>query len=310
MKFENCKLYNITRKRDLCRILNVDVKTIKENINSYKPYICKGNKKRLIEPTYNKKLKLLHNKIHQYLKEMEFDNNVFGGIKGKCYLDNGIYHLNNNYVLALDISKFFPCITREKIYQFYYKKLRCSPDVSKILSDICSVNLNKIECDDVKKYLLENDISNLNHIPTGASFSSLLAYLVNIEMFYEINDVCEKNNCKVSYYIDDIVISCKKKVKSKLLNEVLYIVKKHGYRLQLNKLKKYNINQYKRVTGAIISKNAQKLVYANKITYKLKRIKNDNLTTIIDKKQKIRGLQQVLFQTDSKNVLENTNIYK
>lgn len=69
MNFENCELYNITRERDLCTILNSDIKTIKENVNSYQPYICKSNKERLIEPTYNKKLKSWYNKIHQYLKK-------------------------------------------------------------------------------------------------------------------------------------------------------------------------------------------------------------------------------------------------
>ena len=35
------------------------------------------------------------------------DENIFSGISGRSYIDNGKLHLGCKYVLALDISKFF-----------------------------------------------------------------------------------------------------------------------------------------------------------------------------------------------------------
>ena len=307
MKFEECALYNVVRKKDLCRLLQCSLKSIKHCENNYKPYIDKRGKKRLVEPIYSNTLKRLQSFIYRYLSELIFDENIFGGIKGKSYLDNGIYHLGNDYVVALDISKFFPSISREKIYQFYRSKLNCSPDVSKILTDLCSVNIDKFDENEVKDFLNEHEVSTLNHLPTGAPFSSILAYLVNMDMIDEINEVCKRNNCKVSFYIDDIVISSNKKITRDKLNLIVKVIRKYGYKLQVTKSKKYYKNQYKRVTGAIISKDAKRLVPSNKVTYKLKKLKNNNEINVMEKDLKMRGLNQVLVQIDKKNEAINMN---
>ncbi len=301
MDFQKCKLYKIERKRDLSKALGVDVRKLRDVINTYKPYIKNGKKSRLIEPTYNKKLKYLQKVIHAYLLELDYDENIFGGVKNKSYLENGKYHLNGKYVVALDIKKFFPNVSREKIYRFYNEKLKCSKDVSEILSDICSINLEYMNCKNVYEYLKDNGIKNVKHLPTGAAFSSILAYLSNIDMFDEISELCTKNNCRVSYYVDDIVVSSESRIKRKFINKIDYIIRSNGYSLQLEKLKRYYPYQYKRVTGAIISKDAKRLVYPNRVTYKLKRIRK---MKNIDEKQrnnKIRGLEQVLVQVDRKN---------
>lgn len=301
MYFVNCALYNVVRKRDLCKLLHCSLEVVRHCTNDYKPYIDKRGKKRLVEPTYSNTLKNLHGSIYVYLSELVFEDNVFGGIKGKSYLDNGIYHLGNDYVVALDISKFFPSISREKIYQFFRTKLLCSPDVSKILTDLCSINIEIFDESEVTEFLSENGVKTLKHLPTGAPFSSVLAYLVNIDMFNEITSACQKKGYKVSFYIDDIVVSSKQKITRKELNSIVWIIKKHGYRLQVAKSKKYYKNQYKRVTGAIISRNAKRLVPANKITYKMRKLKKDTLLSETKKEMKFRGLSQVLKQTEKKN---------
>lgn len=43
-------------------------------------------------------------------------------------------------MVKLDLSKFFPNTHREKIYQFFLKKLRMTPDVAKLLTDFTTVN--------------------------------------------------------------------------------------------------------------------------------------------------------------------------
>lgn len=40
-------------------------------------------------------------------------NNVFSVVKGKSYIDNGVYHLNCNYLVSLEIKNFFSNICRE-----------------------------------------------------------------------------------------------------------------------------------------------------------------------------------------------------
>ena len=61
------------------------------------------------------------------------------------------------------------------------------------------------------------------------------------------------------------------------------------------------------MTGAIISKDAKKLVPSNKVTYKLKKLKNNNEINVMEKDLKMRGLNQVLVQIDKKNEAINMN---
>ena len=47
MKFENCELYNVKRKRDLFAILNIDKNKLNEELYKYR--VCIKNEKRLLE---------------------------------------------------------------------------------------------------------------------------------------------------------------------------------------------------------------------------------------------------------------------
>ena len=39
------------------------------------------------------------------------------------YIDNSDFHIKSNYFLKMDMSKFFPNTSREKIFNFYNKKI-------------------------------------------------------------------------------------------------------------------------------------------------------------------------------------------
>ena len=299
MDLTSCKLYGIKRKRDLIYLLNIkNKKELKHIVNEYKPYIAIKGKKRLIEPTSSDKLKKIQKIIQILLKDIKFDENVFSGISGKSYIDNGKYHLGCKYVVALDISKFFPNTSREKIYYFFKEKLLNSNDVAKILTDLCTVNISKIkDCkEEVIKYMEENNIKTMNHIPTGSSISCILSYLVNYDMFKKISGILEKNGYKVSVYVDDIVISSKNKIDNQLIDKVIREINLNGYKIQKSKLKHYGFNEFKRVTGNIISKDGTALIVPNKIRYKMIKVKKNKKIEYDKKINKIRGYEQVIKQ--------------
>ena len=183
MDLTTCKLYGIKRKRDIRVLLKINSKkNISQICNLYKPYIANKGKKRLIEPIDSKELKSIQKRIQILLKDIKYDENIFSGIPGKSYIDNGLYHLESKYVVALDINKFFPNISREKVYKFFKNKLMNSSDVAEILTDLCTVNLEKISNLDnnVLDYLKDNKIHQMKHIPTGSSISCIMSYLSNI----------------------------------------------------------------------------------------------------------------------------------
>lgn len=299
MDLTTCKLYGIKRKRDIRVLLKINSKkNISQICNLYKPYIANKGKKRLIEPIDSKELKSIQKRIQILLKDIKYDENIFSGIPGKSYIDNGLYHLESKYVVALDINKFFPNISREKVYKFFKNKLMNSSDVAEILTDLCTVNLEKISNLDnnVLDYLKDNKIHQMKHIPTGSSISCIMSYLSNIDMFNEISNVAKISGCKVSIYVDDVVISSKKMINNEIINKIISIIKRNGYNIQKKKLKKYYSNEFKRVTGNIISKDGNKLVLPNKIRYRIIKLKNNKHIEKEKKILKLKGYNQLILQ--------------
>ena len=298
MDLTTCRLYGIRRKRDLSNILKINCKEIKKISNSYKPYIANKGKKRLIEPVSLKVLKIIQKNIQKLLKQIEYDINIFSGISGRSYIDNGRLHLGCKYVVALDISKFFPNTSREKVYNFFKHDMKNSSDVAEVLTDLCTIDLEKIDDvdEEVLKYVDENKIRYKKHIPTGSSISCILSYLVNYKMFDKIVKLGGEYGCKTSIYVDDVVISSNDKISKQLIDRVIGIIKSNGYVIQKTKLKFYDKNEFKRVTGNIISKDGTKLVIPNKIRYKMIKLKK-NKKIVKDKREaKLKGYNQVINQ--------------
>lgn len=298
MDLTTCKLYGMQRKRDLSSILKINFKEVNKISNSYKPYIANKGKKRLIEPVSSVELKIIQKEIQNLLKQIEYDINIFSGISGRSYIDNGRLHLGCEYVVALDISKFFPNTSREKVYNFFKYDMKNSSDVAEILTDLCTIDLSNISDidEEVIKYFNENKIRYKKHIPTGSSISCILSYLVNYKMFDKVVKLGEEYGCKTSIYVDDIVISSKNKISKQLIGRVIGIVKSNGYSIQKTKLKFYDRNEFKRVTGNIISKDGTKLVIPNKIRYKMIKLKKNKEIQKDKKEAKLNGYNQVINQ--------------
>ena len=53
-----------------------------------------------------------------------------------------LWENKGKYLFKIDISKFFPNIGRNKVYNFYLKKLNTSPDVANILTNLSTINLD------------------------------------------------------------------------------------------------------------------------------------------------------------------------
>lgn len=276
MDFKECPLYELSRKRDLNNILNIKSKN-KNNYNiQYKPYIENKPKRRLIEAPKNE-LKTIQKRIKKKLDYLTFPDNVFSGIKGKSYIDNAYYHINSNYFIKMDLSKFFPNTNRDKIYKFYKEKLRMSNDIASILTDLSTVNINNIMNDDVKSFINEKEIKYTNHLPSGSPVSSILSYLANMDMFNELNILAKKYNCIVSFYVDDIIFSSKYKISKSLISNAEKIITKYGQIVNIDKTKSYSANDFKKITGCVIKNH--KLFIPNKTKYKIsKLLKQENYT--------------------------------
>lgn len=269
LKIQNCELYKVKRKRDLYYILRATREEVALALNKY--VVCINENNRLLEkPDY--KLKQLQRRLLNKLYQIDFPNYVFSGVKGKSAYDNVVKHINSKYMLKLDMSKFFPNTHREKIYTFFLKKLEMSPDVAKICTDLITINYRgkEVKIDKgVIEYLKRNQIKNTNHLPSGTPTSQIMSYLANYDMFDEIIKYCDMHKLLYSIYVDDLTISTNRIISFEEEKQLKAIIEKYGQKISKKKTIRYKQNEYKKVTGFVISPNHY-LVVANKTRKKIK----------------------------------------
>ena len=277
MNFSKSSLYGISRKRDLNQLLKIKTHNNNKYNMQYKPYIDQKPKRRLIEAPKSE-LKIIQKRIKKYLDCFDYPNNVFSGIKGRSYIDNAYYHIDSNYFLKMDLSKFFPNTSREKIYKFYSNKMKMENDIAAIMCDLSTVDLTSIMTKDIDEFIKEKGIMHINHLPSGSPISSILSYLGNIDMFNELEILAKRNNCIVSFYVDDIIFSSKNKISKSIVKDAERIITKYGQIVNIKKTKSYITNDYKKITGCVIYNH--ELLIPNKTKYKIaKLLKQEEYTT-------------------------------
>lgn len=268
---DKCPLFSLQSKKQLKEKLKInDDRYIKGSFqDEINIFIDSMGKPRLIEAP-SQELKAIQCKIKDFLHMCDFPDFVFSGVKQKTYIDNASQHKNCKFMFKADISAFFPNISRNTIYEFFKNDLLVSPDVAKILTDLCTVDITKaIETDKrVADFVRLKRIRQNNHLCTGAPSSQLLSYLANRKMFDELHLLAMNNNCTFSVYVDDIFFSSQKPISKMLQNKILSIITKHGYNISKNKVIYYSAKENKKITGVIITPD-NKLLVPNRLKEKI-----------------------------------------
>lgn len=253
-------LYKQTSKKYLLNLLHIhnrqflQQRYISKHIS---PYIQTIPKLRLIEAP-SKELKNIQRRIKNELNKIIIPENIFSGVKGKSYIENANLHRGNKYVFKIDLSSFFPCITRNTVYNFFTETLKTSSDVAYILTNLLTVDLSKCNIKDaesINKFLFLKKIKTPNHLISGSPASQILSYLVNHKMFDTLQEFCDKNSIIMSVYVDDITFSSQHVISHSQKDIIYKIISKNLYRLSRNKVKYYTKKYPKLITGAVISSN-------------------------------------------------------
>lgn len=256
LNYALCRLNGFSSKKRLSLFLKVDAYKFR-NVDgffvspSFTQRDSKGKDRVLYNP--NKEYKLVLNRICRDLQRIEFPNYVFGGLKGKSYVQNAEFHINGLFYLTLDLKNFFPSTNDYYVFNFFRNKMGMSVDISKIMT-LLVTEPNK-----------EN--SEIRSLPQGFPTSPVLSYLCYVDMFQEINKYAEDNGIKFSCYYDDLTFSSDTKINKSFRREVEKIVEQ--YRLKVNKKKtrlKRNVNGVK-ITGVILKEN--RLLAPNKLHKKM-----------------------------------------
>lgn len=199
-------------------------------------------------------LKDIHIKTKNILSEIILPDNVFSPAvkgQGKSAISHAKYHQYSKYLLAMDIKSFFENLKLKYIIKFFSNSLNIEYNTAVVISKILTFN---------------------GHIARGSCVSPILSHLSISNTFYKIQQYCKNRNLKLSIYMDDIIFSSDKKIDiAGIINFMTKVLSIIELKINYKKLRKYGINDNKRVTGVIITKD-NKIRIQNKNRKKLKDI--------------------------------------
>lgn len=243
-----CAFYKCKPKKRLAEKLLIDYAELKKILsivkNSYSTFSVgkkDGDRRAITAP--KQRLKSIQKRILKLLRDVQRPEWLMSGERGKSYITNGQMHLNSNYLLTMDVKKFYDNCRREYVYRFFVDTMQTSKDVAWILTDIVTLK---------------------DGIPTGCPTSQMLAYYAYQEMFMNIHKIAQKHNCIFTLYVDDMTFSSEALFNPKKLTQSVDIeLRKFGHRLKYSKVKYYPKGRHKLVTGVVVSKNHSLLVPNN-----------------------------------------------
>lgn len=172
-------------------------------------------------------LKAIQKAIHCLLRELYLPDSVHGGVKNKSHLTNAYTHCGKKILLNLDLENYFPSISHYRVYGLFRHELGCSPDVSRLLTKLCTVN---------------------GMVPQGSHTSTDIANLVFRKTDYRLDGFAAKNGLDNTRYVDDISISGEK-IPDLQLNQVKSIIKESGFKSNDEKESLKGRNESQIVTG-------------------------------------------------------------
>jgi Reverse transcriptase (RNA-dependent DNA polymerase) len=237
--FNQSPLYCVRSRRKLAALLDVSLSSIDTMLKSGPKYFeyersdNNSRKKRLVEEPRGQ-LKRIQLRLDSYLSRIAISEFIHSPAKNKSHLTNARVHKNNCSLMKLDIASYFASTRSQAVFNFFCYHLRCSQDVSAILTNLSTHN---------------------GHLPTGSPCSPRLAYFSYMKMWSEIHEIAYSAGYTLTVYADDISISGSH-VSLRTLWEIKQKIVSYG--LKYHKEKIYHFQPFE-VTGIVIS-NQQALV--------------------------------------------------
>lgn len=220
-----------SRRRLAQRVFDVELSFLEELANNDSNYrvfhITQGVKKRQVEAP-KPILERLHRRLFVLLERVDKPDYLQSGVKGRSYITNAQLHVGHVPLAKLDIQKFYPSVGAGRVYRFFHQAMLCSPDVSALLTKLCTFD---------------------GHVPTGSCLSQLLAYFATKDMFDELHQLALARAVRYTCYVDDLTFSGTGATPA-LLWEAKRVMHAHGFKYHKDRC--YLADQEKIVTGVMV----------------------------------------------------------
>lgn len=203
-------MLGIDRKRLDWMVLSVS--------RSYKQFTVETGKnkkeRKIFEP--KRSLKGIQKKINKEIFEnIDYPHYLHGAITGRDYISNASVHTKKKTIICLDITNFYPSISKRDVTLIFKNLMRFSPDVSIALTELVTLN---------------------NQVPQGGCCSSYIANLLFFNSEYNLYNRLQSIGLSYTRLLDDITISSDKDIsleeKTKVIQLVYRMVSQH--RLSIN----------------------------------------------------------------------------
>lgn len=182
--------------------------------------------------------------LENILEQNIISNSTYSFVKGKSIVDHSLNHIYQKdfWLVTFDIKDFFPSIRKEAVKNIFLD-LGYSSDVSNAFSSLCCIKNNLVQ-----------------GFPTSPIISNI--YLNELDLV--LQEFCQSHNISYSRYADDLAFSREgekipKKLYDKLFKLVVYTLKNYGLKLNENKIKIYDYNHPKKLTGIMLTTDGIKV---------------------------------------------------
>lgn len=251
-KYQFADVKDLLTPNQLSRVLGISTPKLKKVAESagsyYDPYteIKENGKTRDIDKPTGE-IKELQKKItDRILKHYPLSNVAYGGVKGKSIRDNAENHTNQPVVVRIDLSNCFHSVRAEWVYRCFRKQFGYSHAVSKLLTQLSTFN---------------------GSIPVGSPLSSMLVNVVLDQLWIEANEIAKSVGCKLTVWVDDVVISGKNAEQA--IEPVKKLINRHCLKIGWHKLDIMRNNDLQEATGCSLNSGvgvpkAKRLAYARK----------------------------------------------
>lgn len=241
---DQCGLYKIQSKRRLASILHCSLGALNGLSKNPKyrqftlpaeicPFTGSVKKARDVQAPWDA-LRPIHERVHELLRRVEPPSYAHAAIRGRSYRTNADAHKSSTVVATFDIRSFYPSTRQPSVFRFFRENLKCSVDVSALLSNLLCFPGDKSRW-----------------LPTGSPASPLLSIYANLPLFEALNKLALTHGLTFTCYVDDITFSGKS-LPIGLGASVNALVREFGHRLHDGKTRRFGPADAKHVTGVVI----------------------------------------------------------
>ena len=278
-----------------------DVKLFYDILHNPEKYISVFHKKKrsskgrvkyreIIAP--NEDYKYIQSKIYRYFIDenpLPIHDTSYAWINGRSRDRCANMHIDNKYVLEIDIDDFFGNITKDKVEALFIKN-----NIDNILG---------LPIDDIINILLIRYKDRKRHLAQGFITSTYIANAARYEIDIDVNRLCIEKGLTYTNYGDNIVISGNF-LDRDLTSSVIDIISKHGYSANPRKTKFMPYYREQRILGITINKKIRvPKDYTNDIIGELVyRLKNN-----IEMDRSLKGKINTLRLNDNPRVFKYIN---